>query len=253
MFSARLRRLAVTALLTLTALLSVGLTGSRAATAHPAGQSPEPPELGAVVLTDPLMAPGLVTPAWCPSSGGFRELTDEGLILRAHGPCSTSPTAPTGLSADFRQLLLRDGEIRLEARSLSAGDRLSLRIAFRTQVSTDLTVGYRVHLDATDDLLTLVRQTEGGSATVLNQRPGVGSRLGSGEWTSLAVRMRGSTFWVYLDDAVVLTADDPTFAEGGGGVGAVRLEDTSGDEVAVAIRNVRVSALAGASRHASPR
>jgi hypothetical protein len=245
-----MRRLGMAALLVLATILSLGPAGPRPATAHPAGQSADPPDLGTVVLTDPLTAPGLVTPAWCPTSAGFRHLTDEGLVLRAHGPCASSPTAPTGLSADFRQLLLRDGEIRLEARSLSAGDRLSLRLAFRTQAPTDLTMGYRIHLDAPDDVLTLVRQTEGGSATILNQRANVGSRLRSGEWTSLAVRMRGPTFWVYVDDTMVLTADDATFAEGGGGISVVRLDDSSEEEVAIAVRNVQITALAngGAAR-----
>jgi hypothetical protein len=226
-------------------VLAVGpsLAGAKRALAQAPEAEASPAPLGPAVVEDSLAGPSLITALRCTSGRAIRDFSDESLTVRVSGRCGPNDPA-VSLGTRFPGVTVPDGEIRLEARTLAGTDRLSFRLAFWAQQSDGPAIGYRVHVDPGPDTVTIVKQT-GDTTTPIARRNGIGRRLGSGEWVALSVRFEGPRIWFFLDDALVLSASDDTFTTGEAGVFTVRLGSPDDDvEVAVAMRNVRVSGLA---------
>ena len=236
-------------------VLALGPTSAAAevAGAQPPDAETSPAPLGSAVVEDALLGPGLVVPFVCATGRGGRDFSDEGLAVRVHGRCGSAADMVASVGTRFSGLVVPDGEVRMEVRALAGADRLSFRVAFRTQQSDGLAIGYRVHVDPGVDAVTIVKQTADQSAPIA-RRTGIARRLGSGEWMAVSVRFEGPRIWLFLDDALVLNATDDSFLAGDAGFFVSRLGNPDDDaEVAVTVRNVRVSGLADGDPERLPR
>jgi hypothetical protein len=234
------------ATIALTLMLTIGTNGLSVdpAIAQSTDATGSPLPLGPLVVQDALTSPGLVAAFHCSSGRGLREFSDEGLVTRLRGRCGTAETGSVGLSTAFVGLTVPDGEIRVESRTLAGADRVSIRVSFRVQVSDNSVSGYRVHIDPSLDAVSIVKQTPESVVTIA-RRTGIGSQFGSGQWGAISVRFAGPLIWLFLDDALVLSVADDSFATGEAGISAVRLGNQDDDaEIAIVTRNVRVSGLA---------
>jgi len=186
---------------------------------------------------------------YCQSGLAGHVVTDEGLTFRMTGSCRRYIPDYVYDYADFRGLVITDGEIRVEARVLSAGDRALVRLYFRTPDPLNANGGYALVVHPESERVAFVRQGSAGygdpDEQLLALREGIGKKLGSGAWTSVSVRMQGGNFWAFIDDALVLSASDDQYPSGGAGVIVARFTDNTDDtELAVVVRNAKVTALA---------
>jgi hypothetical protein len=231
-------------------LVLAGPGGASAQSSAPTSADPtaSPPPLGDVVITDTLTQPGLGAADYCQSGLAGHVVTDEGLTFRMTGSCYRYIPDYVYDYADFRGLVMADGEIRVEARVLSAGDRAGIRLYFRTPEPLNANGGYALVVQPGSDRVAFVRQGSaetGDREQLLAIREGIGKKLGSGAWTSITVRMQGGNFWAFVDDALVLSASDDQYPSGGAGVIVARFTDNTDEtELAVVVRNAKVTALA---------
>ena len=207
-----------------------------------------PPELGPVVLEDPLTAPGLVQASQCPTSRNERLFVGEGLMFKVTGKCTdTSTTA--GVSRRLEGLRVPDGEVRVEFKLVTGQERAIVRIWFRDQGSPG--DSYAATLIPSAGYAHFSKLI-GGQSTLVAERTDLAG-LVYGDWNTLAVRARGPDFWLLINDQPVLTATVGELSNGGvvldlGRRGSV--EDS--DETAVVWRNLRVSALTGSDQARVP-
>ena len=69
-----------------------------------------PPDVGEVVLEDPLTAPGAVQAWRCPTGRNLGEFVGEGYLIKVTGKCSEAETQAVIFASYVNGLLLRDGE-----------------------------------------------------------------------------------------------------------------------------------------------
>jgi hypothetical protein len=199
------------------------------------------------VLQDALSGPGALQPTECPtgrSSGTFRE---GGYVLRAAGRCQENQPVVFASTGPVNDLTVPDGEIRFQVRTLAGSDRLRLRIAVRADPATGGSRGYLLRLDPGRGVADLVAATSDQGA-LLDVRTDLKQRLASTDWATVTLRMRGPDLWVLLNDEPLLSGRDAAFTTGSLYITALRLGDAGDDvELAVALRNLTVSQLAGSA------
>jgi hypothetical protein len=210
------------------------------------------PEVGAVVLEDPLTQPGLITPFTCPTQRAGVDFVGEGLRLKLTGRCAeTIPTAVVG--APIRGLDLPDGEVRLDVKAVSGLDRVRFLIQGRNQPREGGPPEGFVAAIEPGLGRAFIGKNSGGQSTITMEATDLAGRLSPDGWNTLAFRLRGPDMWLLLNDEPILSATDTAFERGGVllllgrlGGGPIRLEDDPNDltEVAVVARNLRISGLA---------
>ncbi|MGE3271694.1 MAG: hypothetical protein AB7P40_23280, partial [Chloroflexota bacterium] len=208
----------------------------------------DPPAVGDVIVEDALAGPGLLPggrPS-CPSEKNLSEFVGEGYIIKIHGRCRPENTqAAMNIWPPVSGLVIPDGEIRLEAKVVSGGDRTALWIMFRGQT------------DPRQEYLLAVTPGRGwayvykngfGTTPALAGRSDLGSRYAPDDWNEYAIRLAGPNIWVLLNGYLILSASDAALDQGWLTFGARRLGDVEDNvEAAVVPRNLRISRLVPAS------
>jgi hypothetical protein len=227
-------RRSVIAVLVGVALAQTGLLDSTVAAA-----APDPiPDVGQVVLEDPLTAPGSLSPGRCPTGRNVGQFVGEGFILKVTGKCSENDAVAIAAPPPIEGLNFSDGEVRLDVKAVSGHDRVAFVLGVRGQ--TQAAGSYQAIIMPGRGAAALTT----GSSDVAG-RTGLGGRLAPDGWNSLAVRAQGPNLWVLLNDEPILSATDATYQSGSVFIGVRRLGDANdSSESAVVVRNLRVSSLA---------
>lgn len=201
------------------------------------------------ILQDPLSAPGVITPYTCQSNKAAASFTPEGLLLTMTGRCNDSQPGPA-VGVRPKDITVRDGEVRLEFRTTAGADRALITLWVRDQQTPDFSTQLVRIEPGTGRARLAVRNV--GKETELASQQGLTGLAGS-DWNSLAIRMQGPAMWVLLNDQLVLTGGDPTFAQGAMNFVVGRNGDPNdAQEVSVLVRNLRVSPLAGGDQGRAP-
>lgn len=220
----------------------------------PRDDASTPPELGTVVFADGLTGPGLVHAFGCPTQRSSRGFVAEGFLMSITGKCFETQSLPN-VSQVLHGLSVPDGELRLDVRFASGPDRVRLRLGVRTQPDPSNSVGYAVQFEPGGGAARFIKTVgpASGLTSVLAERTDLAGLLVPDGWNSLAVRSRGSSFWVLLNDQPILSATDATFDTGRAMVALVRLGDPNDtQEAAAVLRNLRASALASGEAVRAP-
>jgi hypothetical protein len=201
-----------------------------------------PPAVGSSVVEDSLTGPGLLQAYTCPSKRNTADFASDGLAFKITGKCSdTSNTAY--LSEHMSRIVLRDGEVRFEMRTVGSAGRSIVRLYFRARPTTEEGY-YAVEIRPGAGAAALYRSAP-GQFTTLAERGDLGGLLGDDQWKSVAVRTQGPKIWVLINDQVVLSAVDTSHDVGDLIVGVARLGDVNEqDPTTVVLRNFRVARLA---------
>jgi hypothetical protein len=201
------------------------------------------PGVGATIIEDPLMAPGVLTASTpCPTGAGIGEFVGEGYILKVSGRCAPNASGPGILSPRLQTPAFTDGEIAVEFKVVNGVSRADLWLAFRESSAG----GYQLSLVPAAGSLSLAL-IRGTTANVLAFQRALTSEIRPEDWNSLAIRARGSRFWVLINDQVIFEAEDAgnTFESGSIRFMLTRLGSVNDrEETAVVFRNFRVSSLA---------
>ena len=227
----------------------------------PASAGPAP-EVGEVVLDDPLTGPAALWANTCVTRHGLRQFVGEGLLFKITGRCSEQATAAQ-VTTRLTRLLVPDGEIRLEAKVLSGAQRTALRLWVRDQSGDDPNYYFvevqpgvgRARLDRTATLKADPaarhpdRQAMLASANVrsdtLAERTDLAAMFIPDGWNTIAIRLQGPKMWLLVNDQVALSTMDATHTTGAVYLGVARLgaiDDTV--EAGLLLRNLHVSRLA---------
>jgi hypothetical protein len=213
-----------------------------------AAQQLAPPDLGAVVMEDSLVEPGVVSPYRCRSGRGSVEFVGEGLISKVTGTCSESSMYPVH-GPTIRGLTFADGEIQVEIKAVSGLERAQFAIAFRISRRTEPPEAYSAWVAPALGRAAIFK----GPPPGLAQRDGLAGVLSPNDWNRVAVRAQGPNLWLLVNDQVALSVADATFDRGEAALWAGRAGDPGdAEESAVVMRNLRVSALAGGDPARAP-
>lgn len=216
--------------------------------APPADLGP-PPEVGSVIFEDPLTSTGVATAFDCPTGRGSHRFVDQGHRLSVRGKCTETATG-AGVGFRLDGVSLPDGEIKLELKVDAGRDRAGFALAFRAPPGQQ--GGYVVTLIPALRGVTMSKVTSEGRSRVAT-RMTLPEMLAPGRWAILALRVRGPDFWLLADEDVILSGSDPTYDAGTASFALVRGGSPEDDEeVAVVVRNLRVSALAGSDQARAP-
>ncbi|MFN8632658.1 MAG: family 16 glycoside hydrolase [Chloroflexota bacterium] len=203
-----------------------------------------PPPVGDVIVEDSLTAPGAI-PGRLDSVTGRNvgEFVGEGYIMKVTGRFrEDSQTA--GIGGIIPELVVPDGEIRIEMKVVSGHDRALAYISFREQ--TDPPAFYEVNLAPSVGLAFLGRSVPNDLKMLpLATRSDLRGRMSRDDWNQFAVRLDGPNIWILLNGEPILSVADSARDSGRVGIGVMRAGDLNDNaESAVVFRNLRVSRLA---------
>jgi hypothetical protein len=233
------RRRGLIALLAAALLVQQPLLPAQAVAAQeapPASETSSMPDVGAVLVEDPLTGPGLLLPGRCPTGRNLGEFVGEGYILKVTGRCSDDSDIALAIPSPMRGLVFSDGEVRLEMRPVSGHDRVSFSLYVRAQQG--------------ESDLAIIRPARGSAVlgagrNELNVRSGLQDLLARDDWNTIAVRAQGPNLWLLINDQLIATATNSNRGGGSVFIGLQRLGDVNDQtESAVVVRNLRVSSLA---------
>jgi hypothetical protein len=225
---------------------------------------PPPPAVGATILEDSLTVPSAILPMTCPSRRGGTEYVSEGLRISVAGSCFP-PFPVAGAGPTIRGLTFRDGEIRLEVKAVSGLERIRFNINVRQQPFPPGPASLE-NLPGSDSVAiepglgqALVGRV--GKPDSFKTRADLAGTLSADGWNTVAIRVQGQSFWLLLNDEPILVGADDMLDQGAVAFSVLRLSDTPNriqadpndtTEVAVVVRNLRVSALAGGDPARAP-
>jgi hypothetical protein len=221
--------------------------GAQAAFTPAAG---EPPTVGRRVVEDALSARGIIPTGTCNTGRGRGEVVGEGFLLSVSGRCTEAATtafvAPT-----LSGLTVPDGEIRFEVKVVNGFERASLTIGARRSIDPSGAYGFNVR--PATGTAGIVKTEAGQPIKILAQRADIGQLFLRDDWNVMAIRMHGSSLWLFLNDRPLLTVEDGAYQAGAVVLELARLGDPNDDaEVAVVYRNLSVSAIEGAPDDRAP-
>ena len=220
-------------------------------------EDPLPPAVGAIVLEDDLSGPTLIKPSSCRSGRAASDYVGEGLRFKVTGPCNDGEIFAV-IGATIRGLSMPDGEVRFEVKAVSGVERVRVGINARLQPFTQGALNSAATIPGSDAVgfepgpgRGLIGKTPGA----ITERTDLAGSFAVDDWNTVAIRLQGPSFWLLLNDQAVLFSSDDSFDRGevnfsilktGDGPGPERSQADPNDtsEVAVVIRNLRVSALA---------
>lgn len=214
-------------------------------------QDPAPPVVGEAILEDDLSGPTVIPRSTCRVPGDGREFVGEGLRFKLTGRCRESDTV-TALGTRIRGLQVADGEVRVEVKAVSGIDRAIVQIAVRDQPGpSPFSDAYYVLFHPGPGRAGIGKTNIPQAAAIRDDLSGTYS---ADDWNTLAVRVQGQNIWFLLNDQPTLYFSDPSLERGEVILNMLRrsttghtiFDDDPNDttEVAVVIRNLRVSALA---------
>lgn len=209
------------------------------------------PELGALIVEDPLTRPGALKAFGCPNNAQARQFVSEGYLMSVTGSCTSAPNN-TNVTNTFLGLTVPDGDVQVEIKPVAGVHRLRFVLGIRMQPSRE---GY-----------VTILNPAAGSAVLRKTGPGLDSRearrflagaLGLNVWTKIAMRADGSRVWLLVNEEPILWLVDSTFSNGNPRgdvlIQLVRVgSDDDKEESAAIVRNLRVSALAAGDASRTP-
>jgi hypothetical protein len=234
-----LTRFALVLVLTLMMLSPTLARDTGIQTAHADDELPDPPALGDIILEDALADGKVIPTGICPTGKGIGETVGEGLILKVRGPCRPEDKE-SSVQVLMRGLGVQDGEVAIEFKTVQGGDRagtyLYIQVAGRSWLA-----GY---LNPAEGTARLLRSVDGQIST-LGTREDLDPLVDPGDWNRAALRASGTEVWLLVNDEPLLYSDDAALGAGRAGIGLTRSGPlTDGEEAAVVLRNLTVTALA---------
>lgn len=209
-----------------------------------------PPEVGASVFERSLTERGTVIPHACPSGRGAVEQTTDGVLLRVRGKCNDRALGAAVLTP-IPGLVVPDGEVRLELKVVSGGDRAGLLIQTRSGRGEGANF-YSMAFAPTAGEAEVVK-IAGQRGDVVATRSDLKPLFLPDGWNTVAVRMEGARLWLFVNDRPVIAVVDATHDTGGVALGIGRSGNPDdSDEAAVLIRNLKVSSIAGIDAARAP-
>jgi hypothetical protein len=224
-----------------------------AAQEAPAEESAQPlaPEVGAVVLANPIAGTATLPPVTCPTGRNKGEPVGEGYIFKISGKCLETATVALAPAMKITDVLFPDGEVRLEFKVVSGHERASFILGFRDQ-GDPTTVSLDNYQAIVLPGLGWAALNRGGS-TELVVRLDLAGQLARDDWNSVAVRALGPELWFFVNDQLVGQTSDATYDSGRIFFALRRLGDPNdGAESAAVIRNLLVSRLTDADPARAP-
>lgn len=196
------------------------------------------PQPSSLIVQDPLTHDGIVSLPTCPQAPDGARFSPIGLRMQLHRRCDEG--AGVVLRAGVRQLEFGDGEIRVEGRASEWSERLSLVVYFRTHGGA---TGYFADVQPIHGIVRLGKWADGRHLTFA-QRANLLDLVGPYDWIRIAVRVRGPSIWLLVNDEVVLSASDNSFESGNVLIGITRRGNLEDDHrVSGEFRNLSVSSL----------
>lgn len=201
------------------------------------------PAVGEIMMDDQLIAPGALPGRFsCPTGKGLGEFVGEGYIVKVAGRCHDSLQRAFATLPPIPDLVVPDGEIRLDAKVVSGHDRAGVLLQFRSQA--DPPRGYTLVIGPSQGA-ALLQKEEGTTGVPLALRTDLAGGLSRDGWNTLAIRLDGPSIWVLVNDELILSASDSMLDRGSVRFGVMRTGNPSDDvESAAVFRNLRVSGLA---------
>jgi hypothetical protein len=205
----------------------------------------DPPAVGDVIVEDSLTAPGMMPGRLvCTTGKNIGEFVGEGYMIKISGRCSPASTQAALWLPVIPGLEIPDGEVRVEAKIATGGDRTTLWIYVREQENP----AQYLYLAVTPGRgwATVFKFKQGLEQSItLASRSDLATEMAKDEWNEYGIRLDGPNIWVLLNGNPILSAADGELTHGGLSFGARRLGDIEDDaEAAVVLRNLRVSRLA---------
>ena len=207
--------------------------------------------MGATILEDDLSGPTVIPRSTCRAPGDGREFVGEGLRFKLTGRCQEAQTV-TALGTRVRGVMVADGEVRVELKAVSGIDRAIFQIAVRDQPSTSaFSDSYYVLFHPGPGRAGMGKTNVPEAAAIRHDLSGT---YPADDWNTLALRVQGPNVWFLLNDQPTLYFSDTSLERGEVILNMIRrstsghiiFDDDPNDttEVAVVVRNFKVSALA---------
>jgi Domain of Unknown Function (DUF1080) len=203
----------------------------------------EPPAVGDLIIEDSLTFPGAMAgTVSCATGKNLGEFVDEGFIVKVSGPCREGAQAVAMMVPPLPGLVVPDGEIRIEAKSVSGHDQAGLSLAFRG--NSDPLGSYELDVHPTQGGAALLRGQADAPTIQLALRGDLAGRLSRDDWNEYAIRLDGPNIWILLNGQLILSASDATNDRGWVSFGVHRLGSFDDNaETAMVFRNLRISRL----------
>jgi hypothetical protein len=206
----------------------------------------DPPVVGEVIVKDPLRTPRVLPGSdACPSGRNLGAFVDEGYLLKIAGRCQDD-SMYTGIDVTIPDLVVHNGEIRLDAKVVSGHDRAFVSVLFAQSI--DPPTGYMVQMVPARGLASLSKAeayVRRHRYSTVERRADLRELMSPNDWNDIAVRRDGPNFWILVNGELILSASDPSFDGGGVAFALYRGGNTDDDaETAVILRNLRISRLA---------
>ena len=172
--------------------------------------------------------------------------------MRVSAKCSESQLYPI-VDTPVEGLTVPDGEVSVEIKVADDASAGAFAISMRRPARrADAPDGIYGGIDFARGSALIVRWVMGGS-TILAERNDLAG-LRRDDWNRLALRADWPRLWLILNDEPILSATDQMFDAGGVALHTLRFtQPDDSAEVAVLVRNLRVSELAAARPERAPR
>jgi hypothetical protein len=229
-------------------------------------QDPTPPAVGETIFADDLSKPDSIAPVMCSTKRASLDYVGEGLRIKLTGRCSYDFFV-AGFGPTVRGLTFSDGEVRLDVKVVSGVGRVRVGINARNQ---PFVPGSLSSPESVPESFAVAIEPGIGRGLIGNPPHGVINRtdlsdvISVDDWNTIAVRAKGTEFWLLVNEQVVLYTSDASPERGDVSFSVLRLSPTAGQigvegrdrmlddpddrtEVAAVFRNLTVSALADAN------
>ena len=226
----------------------VGLaTLSSVALAQPA--MPEPPDIAAEVLADPLTAETVFAAGACGGGKGSGRYAEEGFRLETTGTCGQEG-AVVAVSVPGRGITIADGDVSV-AFKITGTDGRRAALHLTTRVSGPTWVG--AFVQPSSGVADLYQVVDGVYTALMTHDDGQLPLAVDSDWNRMSLRVAGGDAWLLLNDWPVLHASGVPEGAGGVGVRLVRVGARGNDEsAAVTLADLLVSPIAGGDPGRSP-
>jgi hypothetical protein len=210
------------------------------------------PILGALdppLITLPLTPGGAVGAQACPTGRGGSSFVEGVYRVSLTGPCLTSSSS-TQLTVHFSPITMRDGEASIEFKVAAGRDRVLFNLIGRS-VPTEPAGYLGTWLPRTGHFA--IMRAQGSAVTAIARRDDAAAFIRADEWNTLSIRVHGSTVAMSINGQLVLAGADTALD---GGTISLYVARSGGDEdteeVAILLRNLRVSAFSGGDADRKP-
>jgi hypothetical protein len=216
-----------------------------------------------MIFEDDLSKPNSIPPFICGTKRAGVDYIGEGLRIKLTGRCNNNVFV-AAVGPTVRGLTFVDGEVRMEVKAVSGAGRARLGINARNQpfgpgsLTSPETVpeSYAVAIEPGTG-----RGLIGNPPHAITNRTDLAGVIAIEDWNTVALRAKGTEFWLLVNDQPVLYSSDTSPESGDVSFSLLRLTPAAGQidveareriqddpedttEVAAVFRNLKVSALA---------